>query len=51
VRGSLFFLPGLLPENGMLEEADAEPEAQCSGSSATLILWGSYGRVKRAIHQ
>ncbi len=29
----------------MLEEAGAEPEAQCSGSSALLILWVLRGRV------
>jgi hypothetical protein len=34
------------PENGMLEEAGAEPEAQCSGSSARSILWGIESRVK-----
>jgi hypothetical protein len=29
----------------MLEEAGAEPEAQCSGSSAALILWVLEERV------
>jgi hypothetical protein len=32
----------------MLEEAGAEPEAQCSGSSASLILWDLGGRVNEA---
>jgi hypothetical protein len=30
----------------MLEEAGAEPEAQCSGSSAPLIVWGIGSPVK-----
>ena len=35
----------------MLEEAGAEPEAQCSGSSAIIILWSSGGWVNESVRR
>jgi hypothetical protein len=43
-RDSFLFRLG----KGMLEEAGAEPEAQCSGSSAPLILWILRGWVNES---